>query len=162
MNLNELKSVVDEYKVSAANEKSISVDIPMGLFNGSCLKKENNDEIFLVMDGKKSWIPNMETFKNLFDNTENVLCASGYLGLLLDLIIDKMENANDITNGAQLIKSDASDAVFLLTDNKKFGITSAEQFNTCHFSWSKIKTYPQIIVDAIPNGGNNSFYTTTE
>ena len=57
-----------------------------------------------------------------------------------------------MTEGAQLIKAENSSDVYLLTNKKKYLIDDERQYEACYFSWGKITTYPDIIVDAIEEG----------
>lgn len=165
MNANEIMKVLEKKELltsrAVLGAEMADVQIPMKVFNGSCLKRNDEAAIYLVMDGKKCHIPNVPTLLNLYKDGSHVL-SGGTLGRILEFVIPKMENGAEISDGALLIKSDSSDAVFLLTNNRKYGITSMEQFNSCHFDAEKIRIFPNVIIEAIPNGDNCSFDSTID
>lgn len=164
MDINEIKALLEKNNISASGLKlnSVSADIPMKFFNGCCLRKNGDDKIYLVMNAKKCYIPTASTFFNLFNDDHHVLHADGTAGQMLDFIIDEMETGESITEGSLLIRPISDAPVYLLTNNKKYWITSQEQFDACHFSWDKVKEYPHIIIDAIPSGNNDAFDNTAK
>ena len=111
------------------------------------------------MSGRKCCIPNMDTLNGIFASRD-IHDGTSLVGSLWTQLVDQMPAGPDITDGAQLIKADNSAAVFLLTNRRKYGITSEEQFEECNFGWKKIHTYPAIVIDAIPDGGNDAFERT--
>jgi hypothetical protein len=54
--------------------------------------------------------------------------------------------------GGQLIKGDASDAIYMMQGGYKHHIYTAETYDACGYSWSAYAIYPQADVDAIPTG----------
>lgn len=57
----------------------------------------------------------------------------------------------DFFNGSCL-QVEGHDEVYLLTNNKKYYVNNPAEFNSCNFDWNKISSYPQIVIDAIPEG----------
>lgn len=143
-------------KVAERTAASASITIDFNDYNGWCIKTASSDNIYLVMNGEKRLIPNMGTFNGIFASS-NIHDGTSLIGSLWTRLVNEMPTGDNITDGAQLIKSDDSAAVFLLTSGRKYGITSPEQFNSCNFDWKKIHSYPAIVVNAIPAGGNTAF-----
>ncbi|WP_417084116.1 hypothetical protein [Evtepia gabavorous] len=135
---------------------SATIDVNFSDYNGWCIKTEKSDAVYFVMGGEKRYIPNMDTLNGLFSG-QNIHDGTSLVGSLWTRLVEAMPSGDDITDGAQLIQSVDSDTVFLLTNGKKYGITSPQQFEACNFGWKKIHKYPAIIIDAIPNGGNDAF-----
>ncbi len=146
-------------KAAERTASSATIVVDFNNYNGWCIQTDASDTVYLVMMGEKRRIPNEDIFKGLFASCK-IQNGTSLVGSLWTQLVDEMPSGGDITDGAQLIKSTDSDAVFLLTNGKKYGITSSEQFEGCNFSWKKIHVYPPIIINAIPDGGNDAFLRT--
>lgn len=146
-------------KAAEQTGTSTTIVVDFNDYNGWCIKTDASDTVYLVMKGEKRRIPNEDTFNGLFASWK-IQNGTSLIGSLWTRLVDEMPSGGTITNDAELIKSTDSDAVFLLTNGKKYGITSPEQFESCNFSWKKIHVYPPIILDSIPNGGNDAFLRT--
>jgi len=101
--------------------------------------------IYLVNpEGLLQWIPNPETYNNLFkdwDGVQKIDTAS-------------LPIATALTNGAVLTRGNGSNPVYIVTNGKKRWITSPAVMDKYHFEWNHIFVVPQTLVDAIPTGGN--------
>ena len=82
---------------------------------------------------------------------------TGKAGPVWKAVVDSIPNGDALTSGALLIKSKTSDPVYLLTNNKKYYVNNPDEFNSCNFDLNKISSYPQIVIDAIPEGEKNVF-----
>ncbi len=142
-------------KIEAAGTSS-SIDFDPNIFNGSRIKTKDKDAIYLVMKGEKRYIPNPKTYTNLFKNDDGLLNGGG-IGALWNKIVDTIPTGEAITDGAILIKSENSDPIYLLTNNKKYWITDPQQYSDCNFKPGGQKTYPAVVIDAIPKGENDAF-----
>lgn len=111
--------------------------------NGLRVKRPDRPEIYLVDRGYRRWIPNPETYDNLFKD---------WNGIIADLDIDQIDRGPDITSGALLIKAHGEPEVYLLDRGHKRHIVNPVVMDRYHFDWNKIKEYPPVTVDAIPTG----------
>lgn len=143
--LNELINIIEQ-------NTDASININPDFFNGSCLQVEGHDEVYIVMSGKKRHIPNKDTYNGIFLNWNKIIKITGKAGPIWKAVVDSIPNGDALTSGALLIKSKTSDPVYLLTNNKKYYVNNPAEFNSCNFDWNKISSYPQIVIDAIPEG----------
>jgi len=146
-------------RMTAATTSSITIDVDPNWFNGSCIRASDQVNIYLVMKGEKRYIPNTSTYNNIFKDVSNVLDGGKY-GPIWNKVVDSIPKGEDITNGAILIKADNSNPIYLLTNNKKYYITDPKQYADCNFKPGGQKTYPAVVIDAMPRGEDNVFKPT--
>ncbi|MCM1009019.1 MAG: hypothetical protein NC485_14120 [Ruminococcus flavefaciens] len=148
-----------EARLEEASNSSITIDVDPNWFNGSCIKTKDNDAVYLVMKGEKRHVPNPTTYNNLFKDWKSIHDGDK-LGTIWNKIVDGIPTGDEITDDAILIKADNSDPIYLLTNNKKYWITDMKQFNDCNFKSGGQKSYPAIVINAIPSGENDVFKPT--
>ena len=154
MNTLSFENTVKKIAQGANSSGSIVVDFED--YNGWCIKTEDDDTVYLVMSGEKCRFPDQAALDAIF-NSRDIHDGTSIVGRLWTSLGEQMPTGPDISEGAQLMRADNEPGVFLLTNRKKYGITSEDQFNSCNFSWKKIHVYPKIIIDSIPDGGNHAF-----
>jgi len=104
-------------KAAERTASSATIVVDFNNYNGWCIQTDASDTVYLVMMGEKRRIPNENTFKGLFASCK-IQNGTSLVGSLWTQLMDEMPSGGDITDGAQLIKSTDSDAVFLLTNGK--------------------------------------------
>lgn len=136
-------------KLAAA---SATDSIDPSVCNGALFAQDT--AVYFVLEGKACHVPNPETYNNLFRNWDVIggKNISASLKPLWDAMISQIPKGPEMTNGALLIKGDASDAVYLLTNGVKHWISSPAVMDYCAFEWKKVKLLPLVVVEAIPSG----------
>jgi len=137
------KIAVGTEKMSQGEITDTNFQPPLHEFNGLRVKLPGHPAVYLVDGGYRRWIPNPETYNNLFRDWNN--------------IIDEMTVANipigsNISDGAVLAKSYDDAAVFLVDQGKKRLITSPEAMDKYYFSWKRVYQIPNILLDSISTG----------
>lgn len=104
------------------------------VFSNGALIKGSGPEVYVIEYGVKRWIPNPETFKNLFYD-------AGRIKKVTDDALKSFPNGrkidNDFSDGA-LIKSDKSPKVYLYDNGSLRWIANPFIFNSNNFSWENI------------------------
>jgi hypothetical protein len=113
---------------------------------GVRMKLPNDPAIYLIdPDGYRRWIPDPETYNNMFRNWD---------GVIVDIDVNDIAVASQLSHGALLIKASSSAPVYLLSNGIKRWITAPEVMDKYYFSWDRIYQMPPAVVDAIPRGLN--------
>ena len=136
-------------------DSSSSITVNPAFFNGSCLKIDGNNGVYFVMSGVKHLVPSADTYNSIFASWDKIIEITGKAGKVWEAVVNIIPNGDKITEGAHIIKSKTSAAQYLLTGNKKYLINSLDELKACNFK--SCQTYPQIIIDAIPEGEKNAF-----
>mmetsp|Transcript_45786 Transcript_45786/g.41001 ORF Transcript_45786/g.41001 Transcript_45786/m.41001 type:complete len:142 (+) Transcript_45786:45-470(+) len=122
--------------------------IDMKPFEGNRLhSKPGNGAIYLVLDGKLRHIPDPPTFNQLFDKWE--------YENMNDILLQQLVKGDPLPQGSHLFNGTAPHVYLLDKINGKLvkrHIVSPPVFNKYSFSGSKIKSIPNISVQAIPDG----------
>ena len=134
---------------------SSSITVNPAFFNGSCLKIDGHDEVYFVMSGVKHLVPSVDTYNSIFASWDKIIGYTGKAGKVWEAVVNSIPSGDKITEGAHIIKSKTSASQYLLTNNKKYHINSLDELKACNFK--SCQTYPQIIIDAIPEGEKNAF-----
>jgi hypothetical protein len=113
---------------------------------GLRVKLPNRPEIYLIdPDGYRRWIPNPETYNNLFRD---------WNGVVTDINIDQIALGSQLTYGAVLARAVNSAPVYIVSNGMKRWITSPAVMDKYHFNWSRVYVVPHVLVDFIPHGAN--------
>lgn len=94
------------------------------------IKDSSSSAIYLIIDGKKSWIQNPQSFSTLIDSYNKVTVISN---------VTLYRTGPAIDQNAQLIKRSDFSAVYLTQYGIKRWIVNPQTFNNLGFSWTKIK-----------------------
>lgn len=101
--------------------------------------------IYLVNpEGLLQWIPNPSTYNNLFRDWSGVYRVD----------IAAMPIGTALSDGAVLVKGQASAAVYLVSNGKKRWITSPAAMDKDDFNWNHVYVVPQILVNSIATGSS--------
>ncbi|GAA3028639.1 hypothetical protein GCM10020000_01440 [Streptomyces olivoverticillatus] len=115
--------------------------------NGLRVKGINGPEIYLILDGRRHWIPNPATYNNLFRD---------WNGIQTIVDPDSIDNGGQLSDGAFLGKSPNAPEVYLISNGVKRWITSPAAMDKYYFNWNRIKYVEPVALQAIPQGGNIS------
>jgi len=113
--------------------------------NGFRVKSPASPAIYLIDNGLRRWIPNPETYNNLFRD---------WSGIIIDINIDDIPLGSNISDGAILARPYHGNPVYLIDRRKKRWITSPAAMDKYHFAWNRIYEVPRILLDSIPTGPN--------
>ncbi|MGK5549679.1 hypothetical protein ACSNOH_33895 [Streptomyces sp. URMC 127] len=111
--------------------------------NGARLKGVNSPAVYLILDGKRRWIPNPATYNNLFRSWD---------GIQTVIDIDAVDDGGQLSDGAILAKSPGEPAVYLVSNGVKRWITSPAAMDKYYFDWNKIVNVSPVALNAIPTG----------
>ena len=114
---------------------------PAPELNGYLLKHPEKPAIYLILNGYRRQVPNVETLNGLFVTNRTVH---------EDFHIDLITKGDDIASGATLVKGDGSDPWYLLPGKVKMWIPNEQIFAQHQFR--AVTTIPQILVNGIPDG----------
>lgn len=116
----------------ALNGKRVTdVDNPIGIY-------------FIWDGGRKSGIPDGDTYNSIFADWNGVLGLKSY-----DL--DKIADGDLLTPGSGIVSADGSGGEYLFTYNQKYGISSPAVKTYCDFA-TAIVLRPPGILGAVPDG----------
>jgi len=118
---------------------------PMPELNGLILQLPGAAPVYLVLNGYRCWIPDPQTFQNLF-NSGATITPSINIGVVSE--------GAALTSGAVLAQGSASPQVYLVSNGVKMWIPDQATFQRYQFNAAKIQLVPQILMDSIPNGPN--------
>ncbi|PSJ26899.1 hypothetical protein B7P34_20475 [Streptosporangium nondiastaticum] len=115
--------------------------------NGARVKGVNSPAIYLILDGKRRWIPNPATYNNLFRD---------WNGIQSVVDIGAIDDGGQLSDGAILAKSPSGPAVYLVSNGIKRWITSPAAMDKYYFDWNKIVNLSPVALDSIPTGASIS------
>lgn len=113
--------------------------------NGLRVKMPNRPEIYLIDRGYRRWVPNPMTYNNLFRD---------WNGIVVDINIDEIPLAPQITSGAVLVRAAGTAPVYLVDAGVKRWIVSPAMMDKYYFAWNRVYVLPAGSVDPIPVGPN--------
>jgi hypothetical protein len=111
--------------------------------NGLRLKSPAAPAIYLVLDGFRRWIPDPDTYNNLFRD---------WNGVIVDIDIDSVPEGSSLTSGAVLARPIGMAPVYLVSNSAKRWVTSPAAMDKYYFAWNRIIEVPHVLLDSIPEG----------
>ncbi|MGW1200162.1 hypothetical protein ACWD4B_30640 [Streptomyces sp. NPDC002536] len=111
--------------------------------NGLRIKAVNGPAIYLVLDGRRHWIPDPATYNRLFRD---------WNGIVSVLDIGNITEGSALTNGAFLGKASNRPEVYLFSNGVKRWITSPAAMDKYYFAWNRIEILTEDAVNFVPNG----------
>ncbi|MCF3648175.1 hypothetical protein [Synoicihabitans lomoniglobus] len=137
MNAKKVSDLVSNLDAAATNGP-----IPYPALAGWRLKSVNGGLTYLVNpQGYRQAILDDTTYANLFTTSE---------GIVPVLDIDSIAEGPSFTPGSILARGDNNATVYLITDGKRWGISSVAVMTQYHFKFPD-STVPMILLDFIPN-----------
>ena len=122
----------------------ISVPYPAvaSSWNPTLIKTESSPAVYLVFDGMRHHIPDLQTFSVWGFNWGNVSIVS-------------QETPNGYSEGAPLsyLFKGSGEAVYLGDSRYKYHIPNPTTFNNFGFSWGEVSVLPDGLINAIPYDG---------
>lgn len=113
--------------------------------DGMRIRDQSTGRIYLALDGVLCYVPNPQTYNNLFINWSSVTSVPN---------VESYPIGVPITNGASLVKGTPDGKVFLLVSAGKRWITSPGVFAKYGFSAAIIRTLTATELNAIQSGTN--------
>ncbi|MDD5466128.1 MAG: SH3 domain-containing protein [Candidatus Omnitrophica bacterium] len=107
--------------------------------DGTLIKSDSAPEIYVIKDGKRVWIPNAEAFISGGYKWENVKVVSGE-------VIKQVGSAT-------LIRVAGDPRVYVVVNNARRHIKTAEEFNSQGYKWADIVTVSAAELEAYPESG---------
>ena len=120
--------------------------IPRPDLAGLRVKLPTQPQIYLIdPDGYRRWIPNPDTYNNLFRD---------WNGVVTDIDINEIAEGSALTDGAVLVRGSNSAPVYLVSNSMRRWVTSPAAMDKYHFNWNRVYVVPPVLVDFIPQGQN--------
>jgi hypothetical protein len=116
---------------------------PLPELNGLLLQLPGTPKVYLVLNGFRCWIPDPQTFQNLFVPTATVF---------QDINIGVVSEGPALTTGAVLAQAAGSAPVYLVSNGVKMWIPTPDILNRYQFNSAKIQTVAPVLINFIPNG----------
>jgi len=113
--------------------------------NGMRVRDPASGAIYLVLDGKLRWVPNPETYNNLFKDWTSVTQITTAAEYLV---------GQPLTDGAYLAGGSPDGKIFLVVDATKRWITSPQVFDLYGFNWGIVRQLTVAQLKAISDGPN--------
>ena len=110
--------------------------------------KIDEGRVYLVLDGVRCWIPNPDTYNNLFRD---------WNGIEQVLDITDIDRGPDILDGAMLVNQlhgPVGTPLYLIADGTrtKRYIANPATMDAYYFDWGKIVSVPAVVLEVIPQG----------
>lgn len=111
--------------------------------NGVRVRKQGDEEIYLIDEGRKRLIPNHDTYNTLFMD---------WGGIVQNLRLDEIETGPPLSTGAVLAQAEGQNAIWLIDSGHKRRVDGhPETMDKYRFKWPPAKV-PPIMLDCIPLG----------
>lgn len=112
--------------------------------SGLRVRSPNTAPIYVIdPDGYRRWIPNPDTYNNLFRDWTSVV---------VDLGTNLIAAGPALDDGAFLARAPGTAPVYLVSNGQKRWIVSPATMDKYWFDWSKIRDVPLSALNAIPTG----------
>jgi hypothetical protein len=113
--------------------------------NGRRLQGVGDPKVYLVLDGKRRWIPNPTTYTNLFRD---------WNGIQQVIDINAIDDGGPLSDGAVLMRPANQAPVYLVTDGSKRWVTAPSVMDKYYFDWNKVVSVPPVVAASVPTGVN--------
>lgn len=113
--------------------------------NGLLVQLPGADPIYLVINGFRRWVPNPQTFINLFVPGARVVP---------DVNIGLIPEATPLTSGAVLARPAGGNPIYVISNGVKMLIPSMDVFNRYQFNMNNVQNVSPVLIDFIPTGPN--------
>lgn len=113
------------------------------LLNGSRVMREGDQNVYLVIDGRRHLIPDPRTYLRLFKNWEGIRRDTQ--------AFRSLREGEPLSNQAMLAKTANSEVVYLLDGmRRKHPIGSIDVFNQMGFDLNNIVVFPPDLLNPVP------------
>lgn len=123
------------------------------------VKSSTSEAVWKLESGTKRLIPSYSNLTLLgYPNTHTIATID-------NVTISSISTGPNILGNGQVVKSDSSDAVYSIIDNKRTIYSSPELFIAYGNNWSAIETYPQVYLDTnypIASFNSSHYLSTTD
>lgn len=107
--------------------------------DGTLIKSDSAPEVYVIKDGKRVWIPNAQAFISGGYKWENIKVVTGE-------VIKQVGSAT-------LIRVAGDPRVYVVVNNARRHIKTAEEFNSQGYKWADIVTVSAAELEAYPESG---------
>jgi hypothetical protein len=142
-NPEQIKVETSPYSTTLGLNPPVSTAVVRPDLNGIRVRSPADPKIYLIDRGVKRWIPNPETYNNLFANWDNVIVS---------IEVNEITSGPDITNGAVLARPSGQAPIYLLDQNQKRHIQSPATMAKYSFNGGRVYQIPPAIMDSIYTG----------
>ncbi|MFI9721152.1 hypothetical protein ACIHFE_16110 [Streptomyces sp. NPDC052396] len=125
-------------QLSAAHLRGVHPEL-----NGLRVTGINGGKVYLILDGKRRWIPNPATYDQLF---------RGWDGIRYAVDVEGITDGGQLSDGAFLAKAPDGPQVYLVTNGQKRWITSPAAMDKYYFDWRKIVSVSSVALRGFPTG----------
>ncbi|MEV8475029.1 hypothetical protein [Streptomyces sp. NPDC051173] len=132
---------------AAVHQSDSRLSRPHPELNGRRLKGFDSAPVYLILDGRRRWIPNPATYNNLFRSWDGIQSV---------VDINSIDSGGQLSDGAFLGKSPNAPQVYLISNGVKRWITSPAAMDKYDFAWNKIVNLSPVVIDSIPTGASIS------
>jgi hypothetical protein len=108
------------------------------------IKQTNLPEVYLILDGKKSWIPDPAAYNRIIVTSENKIT------LISD--VDVYVTGPQIDTNSQLIRGKDANEIYLVSYGQKRWITNPNVFNDLGFDWNKVVVVDHWVLQLFSSG----------
>jgi hypothetical protein len=134
--------ITDKAAVSASTTLA-----PRPELNGRRLQQVGDSAVYLVMDGMRHFIPDADTYTNLFRSWDGISQVTD---------LQRISTGDQLSSGAILARAGNDNKVYLISSGVKRFITSPQVMDKYYFNWDKVISLPTVVVSSIPSGGDIS------
>lgn len=132
-----------EQLMADAAAKADAAPTPRPDLNGRLVQVPGLPQVYLVINGYRRWIPDYDTFLNLFPGNATIQSDTG-VGLISE--------GPALSSGAVLAKSSDDVRIYLVTNGMKMWIPSPAIFQLNQFNSATVLTVVPVIMKAVPTG----------
>ena len=144
-----MSTAVSKDSVTTTNEAGTAPvgdpQSPLSKYNGQLQQDPTEPPVYLCLNASFCWVPDPTTLSNLFVPNATII---------QNIDIGEIMPGTSLTSGALLAQVDGTSPCYLITNGQKWLIPSADVFTAYQFNSKNIQSFPQIILDSIPNGPN--------
>jgi hypothetical protein len=114
--------------------------------HGRRLQSPGSPAVYLILDGKRYFIPDAATYSNLFRHWDGIEAFD----------LSAISQGGTLSTYAKLARSAEEPVVYLITNDRKHWITSPQAMEYYNFDWNKIVYLPRPVLDSLARGGDLS------
>ena len=138
-----LTRMILNFPSRSASMTTLQIDTSdLSIYEGYRIRQAGHEPVFIVIDGKRHWVPNNATHYNLFGENGNI-------HEVVD--INVVPHGSALSNGAILARPNNSSNVFLITNGLKHHLASPSVMSKFGFE-GIVRVVPSVLIDFIRTG----------
>lgn len=111
-------------------------------YEGYRIRQSGTSPIYMILHGKRRWVPNPSTYSNLFGNDNNV-----HEVLDADIVPD----GGQLSDGAILARPKNGPAIYLISNGQKQHVASPPVIDKFGFR-GVVREVDHVLIESIPEG----------